>query len=439
MVQTTPKFLYTLVILFTITLLAACVPTTGDTEPVSVTATVAVAEATPTVAVTPESTMTPTPLAADPSPTSTSTACSDAARFVADVTVPDNSQVEPGTGFVKTWRVENSGTCTWDGRYRLAHTGGDLLGAISPNLPLPATVAPGQAIDLSVSLVAPATAGPYRGDWKLRNAQGVHFGAGGNDSPLWVKIVVATPEPVDQGSISGFAWQDQDSDNQVDGNEMLSGVSISLSRGQECATSLESATTDANGRFRFTNLTAGSYCLSGSDGDVTVGQSGLALGQNQRLTDVDVTWPPLRPQPATISGWVWNDYCAVHTGTDGNPVVDGNCDSDGNGGYRANGMLEADEETIAGVTVKLHRGACSVDNISVLQVAQTDGDGRYIFNGLEGGTYCVFIEASEGGNAAVLLSGEWTFPRPGIRSQQITVRTGDHANPVNFGWDYDTD
>src|SRR3989304_4012127 len=39
--------------------------------------------------------------------------CTNHATFVADVTIPDNSEVGAGTTFTKTWRVGNLGTCTW--------------------------------------------------------------------------------------------------------------------------------------------------------------------------------------------------------------------------------------------------------------------------------------------------------------------------------------
>ena len=40
-------------------------------------------------------------------------ACVDKPVFVADVTIPDNTVIAPGTTFTKTWRVRNDGNCTW--------------------------------------------------------------------------------------------------------------------------------------------------------------------------------------------------------------------------------------------------------------------------------------------------------------------------------------
>jgi hypothetical protein len=45
--------------------------------------------------------------------------------YVADLTFDDENMtnppvLRPGQGFVKAWRVRNSGTCTWNSAYRRA-------------------------------------------------------------------------------------------------------------------------------------------------------------------------------------------------------------------------------------------------------------------------------------------------------------------------------
>ncbi|MCE1254907.1 MAG: hypothetical protein LWX83_15340, partial [Anaerolineae bacterium] len=40
-------------------------------------------------------------------------------RFVSDVSVPDGSAFNPGQVFIKTWRLQNIGTCTWTSDYEL--------------------------------------------------------------------------------------------------------------------------------------------------------------------------------------------------------------------------------------------------------------------------------------------------------------------------------
>ena len=121
--------------------------------------------------------------------------CSDKLTFVTDVTIPDETVIAPETEFDKTWRLKNSGTCTWTTDYQLIHVGGDLLDAVSDAFPLPEAVAPGETIELTIRMVSPATPGTYQSDWKLQNAQGTVFGLElRRTTPIWVKIEVAELE-----------------------------------------------------------------------------------------------------------------------------------------------------------------------------------------------------------------------------------------------------
>ena len=118
--------------------------------------------------------------------------CSDAAAFVEDVTIPDDTVLEPGESFTKTWQLSNEGSCTWDAEYSLVFFDGDRLGAPEA-IPMPALVPPGDAVNLSVTLSVPADSDPgtFRGEWKLRNAKGILFGIGEEATKaFWVQIVV---------------------------------------------------------------------------------------------------------------------------------------------------------------------------------------------------------------------------------------------------------
>ena len=118
----------------------------------------------------------------------------DAAQFIADVTTPDGTNVLPGLTFTKTWRLKNVGTCTWSTSYALVFASGDQLGGAS-SVNLPCSVAPGQTVELSVSLTAPTAAGHYIGYWKLRNASGTPFGIGANANKAWwvdINVLTAT-------------------------------------------------------------------------------------------------------------------------------------------------------------------------------------------------------------------------------------------------------
>src|SRR5688572_19185856 len=124
-------------------------------------------------------------------PASAATAC-DWAQFIADVTIPDGTNFSPGATFRKTWRLKNIGTCTWTTGYSLVFDSGDRFGApTAVNLPI--NVAPGQTVDLSVDMTAPATAGHYFSYWKLKNASGVLFGIGSTMSKsFWAEINVTS-------------------------------------------------------------------------------------------------------------------------------------------------------------------------------------------------------------------------------------------------------
>lgn len=152
-------------------------------------------------------TVTPTP-----SPTAqfteTGTPCSDRLTFVSHVTIPPNSELEPNTPFVKTWRLQNSGTCTWDPSYDLVFVSDDAMQGQTV-VALPGNVPPASTIDLSINLIAPSTPGTYRGVWGLRDGRGILFAVGeGASDPLTVDIVVGVrPTPV----IS--AWRGEYFDN----------------------------------------------------------------------------------------------------------------------------------------------------------------------------------------------------------------------------------
>ena len=162
--------------------------TTTATSP-SPTAT-ATGTVTPPTATNTAGTPTATNTPGTPTATPPLSAC-DKAEFVSDVTVPDGTIFGPGTDFTKTWRMKNVGSCTWTTSYTLSFlTGEQMNGSNAVNLTK--SVAPGQTVDISIDLKAPATVGTYRGYWMFKNANGALFGIGTNaDKPFWVEIKVS--------------------------------------------------------------------------------------------------------------------------------------------------------------------------------------------------------------------------------------------------------
>ncbi len=135
----------------------------------------------------------PTNIPVPPSATPILIPC-DRASFVEDVTFPDNAEVAAGVTFVKIWRLKNNGSCTWNSSYSIVFENGDSMGAPASLQLTTNTVAPGQTIDVAVSLTAPNSAKTYQGFWKLRNGAGITFGIGEDaKSSFWAKVKVINP------------------------------------------------------------------------------------------------------------------------------------------------------------------------------------------------------------------------------------------------------
>ena len=121
-----------------------------------------------------------TPISSPAAPVNTvvsGDACNNSV-YVLDVTYPDNTVIKPGINFEKVWRVQNTGTCTWDDGYKLVFIGGDR--ALDPvNFEFKRSddfVAAGETADLGVDLTAPLADGTYTATWQMQSDQGVYFG-----------------------------------------------------------------------------------------------------------------------------------------------------------------------------------------------------------------------------------------------------------------------
>lgn len=145
-----------------------------------------IAEATATLVIQPTQVIsTATPLAKTSTPGAPATlvpstpsgpaTCTLASAFIADVTIPDGTVIAPGGAFVKTWAIQNTGSCTWGGGYGAILVGGQSFGAASPQ-PIPAA-APGNVINISINMVAPYSPGVASSIWQLQASNGIPFGA----------------------------------------------------------------------------------------------------------------------------------------------------------------------------------------------------------------------------------------------------------------------
>src|SRR5581483_149919 len=76
----------------------------------------------------------------------------------------------------------------------MAFVGGDPLGA--PNLvPITASIPAGATADLSIQMIAPAQAGTFKSNWKLRTDDGTLIGVGPSNVALYALIRVQGAPP----------------------------------------------------------------------------------------------------------------------------------------------------------------------------------------------------------------------------------------------------
>jgi hypothetical protein len=107
-----------------------------------------------------------------------------------DVTIPDGTVLQPGQPFSKTWRVVNSGSCTWTGDYALVWFSGESFSSVGKQN-FSVEVPGGQSVDITMDMVAPNLAGIHQSNWKFGAPDGTLFGLGpAGDAPFWVRIDV---------------------------------------------------------------------------------------------------------------------------------------------------------------------------------------------------------------------------------------------------------
>jgi hypothetical protein len=163
---------------FTLTA-AAFTPTPSEPTETSAPSTPSTAEGTSTATVQPTQ-----PLAQVTNAQGTTVALCDSMQFVADVNIPDNTNMAPGQDFLKTWRVKNTGSCPWGEGYELVYAdyANDMDGQPQP---LTEVVQPGQEVEISVQFTAPSEIGEYLSAWQMQNPAGVTF-----EDIIFVKIIV---------------------------------------------------------------------------------------------------------------------------------------------------------------------------------------------------------------------------------------------------------
>ncbi|XP_066442911.1 next to BRCA1 gene 1 protein isoform X2 [Eleutherodactylus coqui] len=102
-----------------------------------------------------------------------------------DENLPDGTHLQPGTRFIKHWRMKNTGNIKWNLDTKLKFMWGNLTLSSSSRKEAPVpTLLPGQMGILSVEFVAPALEGTYTSHWRLAH-KGEQFGP-----RIWCSIIV---------------------------------------------------------------------------------------------------------------------------------------------------------------------------------------------------------------------------------------------------------
>jgi hypothetical protein len=234
------------------------------------------------------------------------------------------------------------------------------------------------------------------------------------------------------GSVGDFVWNDLSKDGVQDAGEPgIAGVTVRL---LDAITNTIIATTitDANGKYIFNDLPPGSYQVdfvtpsgyttttklnsnvitSGTDSDVDPGtgrSATFALGAGERITTVDAGyWRTSPPGVGKIGDRVWYDNSQ-------------------------NGIQDAGETNVSGVTVILYDGA----GLPIKQ-ATTDQNGNYLFTDLGAGNYSVgFSNITDGftfttQSAGTAATGSDADPATG-RTGTITLAAGEINLNIDAG------
>ena len=142
------------------------------------------------------------------------------------------------------------------------------------------------------------------------------------------------------------------------------------------------------------------------------------------------------PNSAALGGIVWDDFCV-------NSNAGRGCWEypEGSGIFIGDGSQTGSEPSLPGVTISYSGGVCPSDGSvpaasQVLGTMVTGEDGRFLFDGLASGTYCVFMDALSTANVDLLIPGNWTWPAIGVGDYTIALDEGEQRLDLDFGWDY---
>ncbi len=194
-------------------------PSSTVQEPLPATTIVPIASAVPIFTETPNlPTLSPTNLPD----------CTNKAVFVADVSVPDNTNFAPGISYTKTWRIKNIGTCSWNSDYSILFFSGENSSAPDKS-PLSST-APGATLDISVDLTSPTKIGSATTNFVLHSPDGTLIPI---DSGYLLYVIINVTNGVASSTSSSIVTQ-------TSATSVSAGPTVSVPGGA-CAYTLDSA------------------------------------------------------------------------------------------------------------------------------------------------------------------------------------------------------
>ncbi len=184
--------------------------------------------------------------------------------------------------------------------------------------------------------------------------------------------------------LGDFVWADTDKNGLQDAGEPgVPGVKVSLKEDPSKA-----ATTDASGKYLFDNLNDGTYTVCFDTANLPADYAGYTLtgkdkGDDGKDSDAD---PATGCAPATTLGASKREDLTLDAGIVSPPDKIGDfvwVDTD------KNGLQDAGEPGVQGVKVTLQTG-----DGTLVTTTTTGADGKYLFDGLNDGTYKVCFDVA---------------------------------------------
>jgi len=250
---------------------------------------------------------------------------------------------------------------------------------------------------------------------------------------LALGLSAGTALACDSNIIGDFVWNDLNANGIQDAGEP--GIALVTVELHKCCDDslVGSTTTDANGKYLFTDVYHGSYYIKfilptgytfslqdqGTDNKVDSDANAAGVTACTYLYDSDDrTWDAGMYQLASVGDFVWEDL-------------------------NANGIQDAEEPGVGNVTVELHKWS---DDSTVGSPTTTDANGKYLFTGVTPGDYYIkfvlpsgyaFSLPNQGGDAAKDSDADSTGKTVKITlvsgGNDLTWDAGMYQQPASVG------